>query len=94
MADNAALDVVVTGLVQGVMFRDFTQRKASELGLTGWVRNLPGGLGVEVKAEGERGQLEELLKSVKQGPPRASVEKSTVKWSAYTAAYPDFKIKY
>jgi acylphosphatase len=94
MADNAALDVVVTGLVQGVMFRDFTWRRASELGLTGWVRNLPGGLGVEINAEGERGDLEKLLESVRQGPPRSSVKKAVVKWSGYAAKYSDFKIKF
>lgn len=94
MAENATLNVIVTGLVQGVMFRDFTRRTASGLGLTGWVRNLPGEEGVEVNAEGDRTRLEALLELVKKGPPRASVEKAVVKWNKYTAKYHDFRIIY
>ena len=94
MAESTTLHVIVTGLVQGVMFRDFTRRNASDLGLTGWVRNLPGAQGVEINAEGDRTQLEALLELVKKGPPRASVEKAVVKWNEYTAKYHDFRIIY
>ena len=94
MADNLTLNVIVTGLVQGVMFRDFTRRNASDLGLTGWVRNLPGGRGVEVNAEGDRTRLEALLGLVKKGPSGALVEKTFVTWNAHTAKYHDFRIIY
>ncbi len=51
MTDLASLYAVVYGYVQGVFFRAFVARQAKELGLTGFVRNLPGGA-VEVNAEG------------------------------------------
>ncbi len=54
MTDLASVKAVVYGYVQGVFFRDFVSRQAAQLGLTGYVRNLPGGKAVEVHAEGER----------------------------------------
>ena len=57
MSDLASIRAVVYGRVQGVFYRAFTSRQAKELGLTGYVRNLPNG-GVEVWAEGERKQLD------------------------------------
>jgi len=94
MAEPAALRVVVTGRVQGVMFRDFTCHQAESLGLTGYVRNLPGGGAVEVEAEGERTRLEELLSIVKRGPPRALVESALATWGKYTGKYRDFRIRF
>ena len=94
MAEPAALRVIVTGRVQGVMFRDFTRYQAEALSLTGCVRNLPGGRAVEVKAEGERTKLEELLSLVKRGPPRAVVESAAPTWGKYTGVYRDFRIRF
>ena len=94
MAENATLNIIVTGLVQGVGFRDFTRRNASGLGLTGWARNLPGGQGVEINAEGDQTRLKALLELVKKGPPGASVEKAVATWNKYTAKYHDFKVMY
>ena len=93
MADLVALQVVVYGRVQGVFFRDFVSRRAVELGLTGFVRNLRGG-GVEVNAEGGRKQLEELISHLKVGPPAARVEKVATSWSEYTDGYTGFKVRY
>jgi len=94
MADLASVRVIVYGYVQGVFFRAFTSRRATELGLTGYVRNLPDGEAVEVLAEGERKQLEELIDSLKVGPPAAKVDKVVTNWSEYTASYPRFSIRY
>ena len=94
MADLASVQVVVYGRVQGVFFRAFTSKQAGELGLTGYVRNLPDGESVEVQAEGERKQLEKLIDYLKLGPPRASVEKVVTNWSEYTGSYSDFSIRY
>ena len=49
-----SVHVLVRGRVQGVGFRSGTQRRASQLGLVGWVRNLPDDT-VEIHAEGWRG---------------------------------------
>jgi len=58
MSELVSVQVKVHGFVQGVFFRDFTSRQAKGLGVTGYVRNLPGGRIVEVQAEGERKKLE------------------------------------
>lgn len=94
MTDLATVRVIVYGYVQGVFFRAFTSRRATELGLTGYVRNLPGGKAVEVHTEGERKQLEELIGSLKIGPPAARVERLETTWSEYTGSYSSFSIKY
>lgn len=97
MNDDSALasfHVTVRGRVQGVFFRAFVRRHATALGLTGYVRNLAQLRAVDVKAEGERSQLEELLKRLNQGPPGASVEKVEVTWGDYSGNFSNFKIRY
>ncbi len=93
MTDQASVQAIVYGYVQGVFFRDFVSRRARELGLTGYVRNLPEGT-VEVNAEGERKQLEQLIGYLKVGPPTAKVEKVETNWSEYTGSYSRFNIRY
>jgi len=93
MAELASLQATVYGRVQGVFFRDFSRRHARELGLTGYVRNLPRG-GVEVVAEGEKPYLSVLIEFLKKGPPAAIVEKVETKWSEYGGKYSSFEIRY
>jgi acylphosphatase len=64
--------LLVSGRVQGVGFRWFTRRTAAELGVTGWVRNLPGG-DVEVQAAGSPATLARLRQELEQGPGGARV---------------------
>ncbi|TET25605.1 MAG: acylphosphatase [Dehalococcoidia bacterium] len=94
MKDPASLEAVVYGYVQGVFFRDFTCRRASELGLSGYVRNLPSGEAVEVYAEGERKRLERLIDYLKTGPPSAKVDRVETSWSEYSGGYQGFRIRY
>ena len=94
MTDLASVQAVVYGIVQGVFFRAFVHRQATRLGLTGYVRNLPSGEAVEVHAEGERKQLEELISYLKIGPPGAKVEKVDTNWAEYTGSYSHFNIRY
>ena len=94
MTDLASVRVTVHGHVQGVFFRDFTSRRATELDLTGYVRNLSGREEVEFHAEGERKQLEELINHLKVGPPAARVEKVVTNWSEYSGNYPGFSIRH
>jgi acylphosphatase len=87
-----SVHVRVSGKVQGVYFRAFTQDKAKELGIKGWVRNIPGG-GVEAVLEGERQTVGELLKMMKSGPAGAMVlgmEFSELE----SKGYEDFQIEY
>ena len=94
MTELASLHAIVYGRVQGVFFRDFVFRQATELGLTGYVRNLRYREAVEVQAEGERKQLERLVDYLKIGPPAAEVEKVVSNWSEYTGSYSEFSVKY
>lgn len=64
---------VVAGVVQGVGFRNFVQRRALELGVRGWVRNLPDGR-VEVAACGTQGQLATLEQYLNAGPRYSQIE--------------------
>ena len=93
MTDLASLQAIVHGRVQGVFFRAFVTQQAIKLGLTGYVCNLPGGA-VEVRAEGERKKLEELINYLEVGPPAARVEEVVTKWSKYTGNYSGFKVRY
>ena len=93
MTDLASVRVIVYGYVQGVFFRAFASRRATELGLTGYVHNLPGGT-VEVNAEGERNKLERLIGYLKVGPSAAKVEKVVTNWSEYTGSYSSFNVRY
>ena len=93
MADLASLQVILYGYVQGVFFRAFASERATQLGLTGYVRNLSRGT-VEVNAEGERKQLDQLIGYLKNGPPSAKVEKVVTNWSEYTGRYSRFSIRY
>ncbi len=93
MSDLASVRVIVYGYVQGVLFRDFTSRRARELGLAGYVRNLSGGA-VEVRAEGKRKRLEELIGRLRVGPPGAVVEKLEVSWAEYSGSYSHFGTRY
>lgn len=63
----------VTGRVQGVGFRYFTQRVSARIGLSGYVRNLRDGR-VEVYAIGSASQLSTLRRELERGPHGASVE--------------------
>ncbi len=89
----ARLILKVTGLVQGVNFRWFTQRRATELGLTGWVRNRQD-RSVEIIAEGNREALDRLLDAVRAGPPEAVVENVDAQWSTPSGEFHRFEIRY
>jgi acylphosphatase len=85
-----ALRALVHGRVQGVGFRAFVQRRAAELGLKGYARNLSDGISVEVVAEGPRPALEALLASLRLGPPGAYVERVDSSWTTRPGAYSSF----
>ena len=67
-----AAQLIVSGIVQGVGYRYWTERVARELGVNGWVRNLEDGR-VEIFAEGERHAIDSLIERCKVGPRSAQV---------------------
>ncbi len=89
---TARVHIVVEGLVQGVGFRWFVQRRAESLGVNGWVRNLYNG-NVEIEAEADRSLLEELIKEIKVGPRSAHVTNLRIEWKdADPSEYDRFEI--
>lgn len=74
---DVAYRFVVRGRVQGVWYRASCRRRAVELGLTGWARNLPDG-GVEVVACGPEPAVSQLLAWCHDGPPAADVQRVDV----------------
>jgi acylphosphatase len=69
----------IHGRVQGVFFRQSTRSEALELGVCGFVRNLPDG-SVEACIGGERSAVEKLVDYCRKGPPRATVDHFEVEW--------------
>ncbi|HXG04705.1 MAG TPA: acylphosphatase [Candidatus Binatia bacterium] len=90
---HAAAEILVEGRVQGVGFRDFAQRRASRLGLHGYVMNLEDGR-VRILAEGARELIEELTRQLRSGPPAARVERVEVRWLPATGRFTGFDIRY
>lgn len=74
-----ALRVWVSGRVQGVFFRDSTRARAVELGLTGWVRNLPDGR-VEALFVGDEDACRAARDFTAVGPPAAVVTGVEHRW--------------
>jgi len=93
MREKIRLHAVVSGRVQGVNFRAYTQREAVELGLTGWVRNLPGGQ-VEALAEGHPNNVKAFERFLHQGSPSAVVDEVAVEWSEATGEFTSFRVRY
>jgi acylphosphatase len=90
--DNESMRLQIRGRVQGVGFRYFTQRRASELQLRGFVRNQSDG-SVEVVAAGQRERLLELLTALRQGPRGASVESIDEHWEHPESYFSEFHIR-
>lgn len=87
------LYVLITGKVQGVGFRNFTQLNARQLGVKGYAKNLPNGK-VEVVAEGDKAQLDALITLLEKGPRYARVDSLEVNENPFTGEYKAFDIRY
>jgi len=85
--------VFISGRVQGVFFRYETKRMALRRGVSGWVRNLPDGR-VEAVFEGEKSDVEEIVRFCHRGPPGAIVRNVKVIWEQPTGDLQGFQIRY
>ena len=92
MSSSPSLHVIVKGRVQGVGYRYFAQDAAQDLGLTGWVRNLPNG-DVEAEAAGPHADIETWLDRLRQGPPLARVDDIQMDWRDVSESYSQFSIR-
>jgi len=71
--------IFVSGFVQNVGYRQFIKRIAYEIGLTGWVRNLPDGR-VEALFQGPKDKIEEAIEESNKGPFLSEVKDVVVEW--------------
>ncbi len=91
--DTKGLHLYLEGRVQGVGFRAFTRRQARDLGLTGWVKNLPDGR-VEIQAVGASEALEEFLSRIRQGPPVGRVSFIDQDTLSDPSDFTDFEVRF
>ncbi|MBI3402693.1 MAG: acylphosphatase [Acidobacteria bacterium] len=86
---------LITGRVQGVGFRVFTEAAACREGIHGWVRNLTDGPGegVEAVAEGEADAIERFERSIRQGPRGARVDRVEIEITVPNGHAVGFAIK-
>jgi acylphosphatase len=80
-----AVQARVSGRVQGVSFRWYTQEQARRLGVSGWVRNEPDG-SVLLHAEGDDEAVDGLVAWCHQGPGLARVRDVAVRDAAPSGA--------
>lgn len=85
------LHCYIEGRVQGVYYRDTTKKKAKELGVTGYIKNLSDGR-VEAIICGEQEKVEELREWLWDGPANCDVTDVTVEESAWQK-YDDFEVR-
>ena len=85
--------LLVSGHVQGVGFRKFSQASALKLQLSGAVRNLADGR-VELQVEGDREKIEALIQALQEGPSRSKVDKIGISWQSALEGYTAFSIMF
>ncbi len=85
-------EILVTGKVQGVWYRDFVKKNAIALFLSGWVKNNPDGT-VSAAVQGEEEIINQLIDKLKIGPPLSKVEDVKVNWLLFENKFNSFKIR-
>ena len=87
---NARAHIFVSGIVQGVFFRQKTKQQADSLGVNGWVRNLPDGR-VEAVFEGGEEAVKKIVDYSRHGPANAYVTHIEASWEPYRGEFRGFK---
>jgi acylphosphatase len=85
------LEAVVSGKVQGVLYRDYICRKATQLHLAGAIQNLSDGT-VSVIAEGPRPLLDKLIEQLHVGSLQSEVKSVEIEWYPITYEYKTFDV--
>ena len=93
MTQQVRLEAIVKGSVQGVGFRYHASRRAREVGVTGYVRNLWDG-SVEVVAEGDKTRLDQLLSYLQVGPRSAWVREVVTNWQDASGKFNSFEVRF
>ncbi|MDI6744515.1 MAG: acylphosphatase [Thermodesulfovibrionales bacterium] len=90
---NTRAHLLISGRVQGVFYRAFTEDAAQLLGLKGWVKNRSDG-NVEAVFEGKKEDIESAIHSCYKGPPAAKVNNIEVKWEDFKNEFDTFSVRY
>lgn len=85
--------LLVSGRVQGVGFRWFTEREALKRGVQGYVRNLPDGR-VEVLAQADTGTLAGFCARLRKGPAAARVDDVEMRPVPVDASLSAFEVRF
>ncbi len=85
--------VFIEGRVQGVGFRHFTKVNAEEVGVYGWVKNLPDGR-VEAVFAGPMDHIREMVNRCEQGPGSSRVDNIDVEVEEADEDYDTFEVRY
>ena len=91
--DRTAVEISITGLVQGVGFRPFVHRLAVRHGLDGWVRNRSDGT-VEFLVQGRSDHIQQMLRWAGRGPSLARVDDIDTTDATYDSDLDSFEIRY
>ncbi len=87
------VQVRITGRVQGVFFRAYTRDAAEQIGVAGWVRNLPDG-SVEAIFEGDAIKIDAMIEWCHEGSPLGRVERVEVLEEVYAGDFDRFTISH
>jgi len=90
---EARAHIIIEGMVQGVFFRAYTKEMAKELDLSGWVKNRWDGR-VEALFEGDKKNIEEIIRWCYKGPSSANVTNVKVAWEKHIGDRSGFTIEY
>lgn len=85
--------VFIEGKVQNVGFRHFTKINAQEVGVHGWVKNLPDGR-VEAVFEGPEDHVDEMVARCEEGPGSSRVDEVDFEWEEATGEFDSFQVKH
>jgi acylphosphatase len=86
------IHVYYSGRVQGVGFRFTAQAIAANLGLTGWVKNLPDGK-VELVCEGEKEKLDKILSKI-DAEFSNYIRRKDIDWASASGEFTNFEIRF
>lgn len=84
--------ILVSGRVQGVLFRAHAQKEAGQFGVTGWTHNLLDGR-VEILCEGEKEKVDQFIAWCKQGSPFAKVERVEIEYQPHKGEWKEFQVR-
>ncbi len=85
--------VFISGIVQGVFFRQKTKQQAQNLEVTGWVRNLDDGR-VEAVFEGKEDSVKALVDFCRKGPRGALITNVDVEFETFSGEFKNFDVVY